>query len=336
MLRSANSRPSPRLRPALKLRPAGRTIAALVLLAGVTLAAAPGLGVQTPPPPQSANVVTLDALVTRNGAPAEGLTASDVLLRDAGVLQTVQVEPASARPLSLQLAFDASASVRGAALDHLKQAAAAALAALGPADSASLITFSHIVTRRIGWTSSKTDWDGALASIAPQGSSALIDAVAASLMPGVPADRRWLVIVFSDGDDTASWLSPADAIENARRSSAAVSSVLLDAPGNVAASVARSVADRARQPAPFDQWLIAEPGLYRSALLPRLATDTGGDLITIGDTARLAGAITEIVSRYKQRCLITYTPTGVSPRGWHPIQIEVKGAEVVARSGFLR
>jgi VWFA-related protein len=330
---SGNSRPSPRLRPTLKLRPASRTASRasglVALLAGVSLAAAP---VATPQAP-AANAVTLEVLVTRGGTPVEGLTASDVLLRDAGVLQTVQqVEPAAARPLSLQLVFDASASVRGPALDHLKQAATTGLAALGPADDASLITFSHVVTRRIGWTSSKTDWAGALASIVAQGSTALVDAVAASLMPGAAPGRRWLVIVFSDGDDTASWLSPADAIENARRSSAVVSSVLLDAPGNVAAAVSKT----ARTAAPYDQWLIAEPNLYRSALLPRLATDTGGDLITIGDTSRLAAAVTEIVARYNRRYLITYTPAGVSPRGWHPIQIEVKGADVVARSGSLR
>jgi VWFA-related protein len=306
-------------------------------VAAAAFVATPAATSQAPATAPQAASVTVEVLVTRNGAPVDGLTAADVVLKDAGVVQTVQVEPASARPLSLQLVFDASASVRGAALDHLKQAATAGLAALGPADDASLITFSHIVTRRIGWTANKTEWEGALATIAAQGSTALVDAVATSLMPGAAAGRRWLVIVYADGDDTASFLSPADAIENARRSGAVVTGVLLDSPSNVAAAVAKSVGARPARPSPaLDQWLVAEPSLYRSALLSRVASDTGGDVITIPDSARLAATVTDIIVRYNRRYLITYTPTGVSARGWHPIQIEVKGADVVTRSGFLR
>ena len=343
MPRFASSRPSSRLRPRLKLRPASRTasraLGIAVLLAGASLAAAPGVrnasARQAPPQAPAAapsGAVSFEVLVTRNGVPVDALTAGDVVLRDAGVVQTAQVEPASARPLSVQLAFDASASVRGPALDHLKAAAQSTLAALSPADDAGLITFSHVVTRRIAFTSSKTDFGGALASIVAQGSTALTDAVVASLAAGAAPGRRWLVVVFSDGDDTASWLSPADAVEDARRSSAVISSVLFEGAGNLGASIAKS----ARQAAPIDQWLIVEPGLYRSALLPRLAVETGGDLVTIADTTKLAATVGEIIARVNRRYIITYTPTGVPARGWHPIQLDVKGADVVSRLGFLR
>ena len=337
MPRFASSRPSPRLRTA------SRGLGIAVLLAGASLAASPGLhdasARQAIPqaPAATSSAVSFEVLVTRNGVPVDALTAADVVLRDAGVVQTPQVEPASSRPLSVQLAFDASASVRGPALDHLKAAARSTLAALSPADDAGLITFSHVVTRRIAFTSSKTDFDSALASIVAQGSTALTDAVAASLMASAAPGRRWLIVVFSDGDDTASWLSPADALEDARRSSAVMSSVLLEGTGNLGASIAKSAGDRtARQAAPLDQWLIVEPGLYRSALLPRLAAETGGDLVTIADTAKLAATVGDIVARVNRRYVITYTPTGVPARGWHPIQLEVKGADVVSRLGFLR
>jgi hypothetical protein len=41
-------------------------------------------------------------------------------------------------------------------------------------------------------------------------------------------------------------------------------------------------------------------------------------------------------SEFRQRCVLTYTPTGVAADGWHPIEVKVKtrGAQVTARRGY--
>jgi hypothetical protein len=119
-----------------------------------------------------------------------------------------------------------------------------------------------------------------------------------------------------------------------------VSSVLLDAAGFAAAAVTKSANARERAPregASLDQWLIAEPGMYRGALLPVLASETGGELVMVPDTTKLSATFTDLLARFSRRYLVSYTPTGVPAGGWHPLDITVKGGgDVVARQGFLR
>ena len=159
-------------------------------------------------------------------------------------------------------------------------------------------------------------------------------------MRGRPTSRT-LVLFFTDGDDTASWLSAADVARAARRAEAVVSSVMLSAPGNTAAVIAKAFAapgtpgaDARAQIAP---WLADEPSLYRSALLPVLALETGGETVQLADTSGLAAAFADVIARHRGRYVLRYTPIGVAATGWHPIQVDVRGGgEVTTRSGYLR
>ena len=62
----------------------------------------------------------------------------------------------------------------------------------------------------------------AVAAAKPGGQTSLFDGVYTGLLAGVNDPSRNLVLVFSDGVDTASWLSPSQVIETARRSDAVV------------------------------------------------------------------------------------------------------------------
>ena len=84
----------------------------------------------------------VDVLVLDGNRPVGGLTAADFELSDSGVAQRIDAITFEDVPLSVMLALDASGSVRGAPLEHLKEAAAAVTGLLKPCDRAALLTFS--------------------------------------------------------------------------------------------------------------------------------------------------------------------------------------------------
>ena len=313
---------------------------ACVVVASAVLGAQ-GTQQQAPRFAGATDAIVVDVAVWRNGAAVEGLTAADFMVKDSGVAQTVQLIQTGNLPVSLLLAFDASASVRGTSLDHLKEAAKTAIASLKPNDEAALLTFSHSLLLRVGWTSSKETLTKAVDSIQGQGLTALNDAAFAALAMSARPNTRRLVLFFTDGDDTSSWSSASSIVQAARRSDAIVYSVMLDATANSGAAIAKLL-EGPRKPgdltrADVDKWVTAEPALYRGALLTLITAETGGESFRTADTAKLTTAFTDILSRFSQRYVLAYTPTGVASAGWHPIEVQVKGGgDVTARVGYLR
>jgi hypothetical protein len=112
-------------------------------------------------------------------------------------------------------------------------------------------------------------------------------------------------VVLSDGEDTASFVSPAIALETARSGNVVVYGVWSGRRG-------------------------------RPEFLRDVADVSGGRLIDVSRTGNITGAFLSIVQEFRQRYLITYTPTGVSTGGWHRLDVRVKGrrANVRARRGY--
>lgn len=312
------------------LKSASRIPVALALSAG--LAAAPA-SQNAPPVPQQrflsgTDVVLVDVLVTRGGQPLSGLTASDFTVRDNGVEQSVRLVDLVDLPVGLLFVLDTSGSVNGAPLDHLKAAARTALGNLRPTDQAALMVFSHSLVLAGGWTADRDQMARAIDGVTASGATALSDAAFAALALGRPAGLRTLLLFFSDGDDTASWLPAPVAVEAARRSDAVIYAVDADTAG-------------ARTPAPVPDLsarLLEQPSLYRDALLPVLAQETGGEWIRAADAASLQKVFGDAVARFNQRYVLAYTPAGVPLAGWHDLLVNVAGDDltVIARRGYRR
>jgi len=270
------------------------------------LVVGPSLQAQAPSFAAHTRAVRVDVLVTANGRPVAGLGADAFEVRDNGVLQQVELVSFERIPLNLVLALDVSASVSGERLAHLRQAAAAVLRDLHPADRAALVTFSHAVVVHGNLTRDLDAIDGALSRIQPEGRTALLDAVHASVVVGEAEAGRPLVLVFSDGVDTASWLTMDELRQTTRRSDAVIYGV-----------TARG----------------------RSALLGELSHATGGSVVDVASTADLQAAFQTVLNEFRQRYLVSYTPTGTPAAGWHTIAVKVKqvpgGARVKARPGYL-
>jgi VWFA-related protein len=154
----------------------------------------------------------------------------------------------------------------------------------------------------------------------------MVDALSAALsLPGA-SNRPTLVLVFSDGLDTASWLTPSQVIDQARRSD-----IVID--GVVVGEEARAAPGRPptnRAPIDRDE---------ASRFLARATAASGGRLLDGSRGERLSDAFVEAVRSFRQRYEITYSPTGPATAGWHAVEVRVRGRGAVtvrARPGYLR
>jgi Ca-activated chloride channel family protein len=282
----------------------------------------------------SAEGVLVDVQVREGARPVPDLTAADFELRDSGVVQKIQAVSFEDVPLSLLLALDVSTSVRGDALDRLKQAARAAAAALGKDDQAAVLTFSEQIGLKTGWTRDRAVLDGAIDSLTASGATALRDGIFTALSMRNDAIGRTLLVVFSDGEDTSSWLEPPEVMQAARDTDIVVYGVtprrLLEASDGADAKLL------ARQRAALTRRFDSAPTLFPQVLLERITEETGGEILYVSQSRDLPAAFARIVGEFKSRYLLSYTPTGVPAKGWHPLTVKVKRRNVTvrARSGY--
>jgi VWFA-related protein len=277
----------------------------LVLVAGVALGA---VAVAAPQPPTfstAVQAVRVDVLVSEDDRPVLGLSPADFEVRDNGVLQEVSFASTEKLPLNVILALDASASLSGEPLQHLQAAGRTLLDRLQPEDRAALVTFSHEVTLRQALTHEADLVGRELARIEPGGETAVIDGSYAAVMLADTDVGRDLVIVFSDGVDTASWLPGDRVLDAARRSDVVVYGVSV----------------RSTQ---------------RPDFLRELSRLTGGSLLEVDSTRDLGPAFVRLLEEFRQRYLLNYVPQRVSSEGWHELKVTVRRRRAVvnARAGY--
>jgi uncharacterized protein YegL len=223
---------------------------ATAIVMALSCAAGSGLRAQSPTFSSRVEAVRLDVLVTQDGQPLRGLAAADFEVFDNGVKQSVDLLSPEQLPLSIVLALDVSASVTGERLRHLTDAGRAILDALKKDDRAALMTFTESISLDADLTSDVATVKEALGNIAPAGDTALTDGAYVAVTVADGSSGRGMVIMFSDGSDTASWLLEPSAIEAARRSEVVIYGIA----GGRERSIVSSRADEPdRRPAVRDQ-----------------------------------------------------------------------------------
>jgi VWFA-related protein len=268
--------------------------------------------------------VRVSALVTHRGRPVPGLAAEQFELRDNGIIQTIDRVDREDVPLDVVMVLDTSSSGRDGlgggrgALSYSKSAARAALGELRPGDRAALLGFSHHVAVHSRLTNDRPALEHAIDSARPLGSTALCDAIVAALLstdsePG----RRTLVLVYTDGIDNISWLTPKDTIAAAARTDAVVSVVMPRKDSRFRAS--------------------SRLGEYRtmSRFLTDLTSTTGGSLIG-SESDHLERTFAKIVREFAAGYQLTYYPRDVKGTGWHTLSVRLKDRHgtVQARRGY--
>ena len=265
------------------------------------------------------DLVRVEVLVTRKGSPVRGLTAADFEVRDGGRLQTLQPIHEEETPIDVVLVLDLSQSVVGSKLSALRDAASAFLDGLRPgpsglqpgpdAERAALLVFQEEVRLLEPLTPALGRVRRALQAVTARGSTALLDATYSALRLLEPGPRRTVVVVFSDGLDSLSWLTPAQVVETAARSEALVYAV-----------VAR------------------EKGDPENTFLRDVTRATGGRAWTARSERELRARFLDVLDDIRSRYVLSYAPEGVAFSGWHALEVRLKKGkgEVLARPGYYR
>ena len=207
----ASARVDPEVRPAMRWR------WAVVAFVAALSSTASGQQFRS-----GAELVSVDVLVTDGRSPIAGLTAADFELTDNGAPQTVEQIYVEQLPLNVVMVLDSSGSVRGERLRALKAGALTVIDRLRPRDRAALVSFSHRLDLRAALTGDTATLRRSVDTLDADGSTALRDAAFAALALRTAEATRTLVLLFSDGLDTASILSEDRVLEIARRSDAIV------------------------------------------------------------------------------------------------------------------
>jgi Ca-activated chloride channel homolog len=249
--------------------------------------------------------VRVDVLVRDRSQIVRGLGPEDFEVRDEGVLQEVELVQLQQLPLNVILGLDVSESVNGERLDHLLGAGNTLLQRLAESDRAALLTFSHAVRLRQELTGDIPRIREALAAVIPAGQTSLVDGASAAMALAGSDVGRSLLIMFSDGVDTASFLSPDAVLQSARRSDVVV-------------------------------YGVAMRGRINPTFLKDLGELTGGAVFEIESTKDLSQTFLRILDEFRQRYLLSFSPRGVPTSGWHRLDVRIKGrrAAVSARAGY--
>jgi Ca-activated chloride channel family protein len=265
------------------------------------------------------DLVTLDVCVRdANGRFIESLASDDFLVLENGTPQQVSLfEPADPLPLNVVLLIDRSASMYGEKLDRARIAAVEFTRWLRPGDELQVVAFNQratLVTRQ----DAGGDWLTTLKPLVASGSTALYDAMvlAAHQLGRVRRDAegqtRDLIIILSDGEDTASLVGFDEVLPMMRRSGALVYALSLRA---------------------------GRSGEMLGATWPlqKLAHDTGAFARGVAQLDSLTELYAQINEEVRQLYRLAYVSSDKRADGqWRElsVRVDVPDAKVRTRSGY--
>ena len=295
-----------------------------VLKAMVAIAMIFQAGTEAPAPffRSSVDVVRMAAVVRdQRGRFVRNLAVHDFEVFDSGHMRPITDFRQELAGLSVALLFDVSGSMEGQ-LVHAREAASLMLNELDPVrDEAAVFHFDTRLDETVPFTQGLRQLPEAMSKIVPFGATSLFDAIARTAERVAVRDgRRHAVVVFTDGLDNASSLTPSQV-------SGIASSI--DVPVYVIGIVS------ALDDPTSDN---AVPSASKTALtgdLANLAGWTGGGAWVASGPRQREYVARAIVDELRHQYLIAIE-SGVEP-GWHPLTIRMRNKDLIAhaRSGYI-
>jgi Ca-activated chloride channel family protein len=242
------------------------------------------------------------------GAIVGGLTREDFSLTEDGRPQQIAVfERQSELPLNLTLAIDTSGSVRKDMTQEADAAKRFAHALLRPQDQMSLLQFATEVRELTPFTNKVAQIDRGLGQLRGDYATALYDAIYLGAQRLGRKEERKVLVLISDGGDTAKNTTYAQALEQALRNEVMIYSII-DVP--IEASAGRD--------------------LGGEHALITLAEQTGGKSFYVSEGG-LDKAFARVSDDLRTQYLLGYYPHHQEPgRNFHRIQVSIPRAAAEA------
>ena len=284
-------------------------------MAGVLTAQAPAN--QTRPLRSSVELTVVTATVRdAEGRLATGLARDAFEIFEDGAPVAVAQFTNERVPLGLGLLLDVSDSMFGRKIRDAQDAVERfLLKLLAPTDAFFVMAFNHEARLLFGWKESPEGVHEALERLKPSGSTAIYDAIAAS-MPFIsnrPRERAALVLI-TDGEDSASDITLHDLRPALIRSDAFVYAIAIDARGT------QAIANK-----------------LNLGALNDITGQSGGRTEVVRTTADLDLATASIAEELNSQYVLGYSSPRPGDGKYHSIRVRVKhdGYKVRARNGYV-
>jgi Ca-activated chloride channel family protein len=247
-------------------------------------------------------------------ADAQRRLVPDLIKEDFEVLDNDKPQPLvifqnEPQPITVVVMLDTSGSMT-ANISLLKTAAEQFLIRLLPEDKGRVGAFNDKIEFSSSFASDRDDLIGALGDLDYGNATRLWDALAASMDELRVIEGRRVVLVFTDGDDTASRTRQGTVIDRARAEDVMIYAIGLESEFFDGQRTVRSRPDRG---------------------LRRVADETGGGYFELKRTADLAPTFTQVAQELHSQYVLGFTPTALDGKV-HRLAVRVKKPGMTARA----
>lgn len=212
-------------------------------------------------------------------------------------------------PFSVVVMLDTSGSMTGS-IDLLRQAAEQFLIRLLPEDKGMVGAFNDKIQFPVrDFTADRDELISALKDVDYGNPTRLFDAIQASLDELARVKGRRVVLVFTDGEDTASKIGMGDALDRARTDEAMIYAIGLQSVYFNGQRQVRSSPDRG---------------------LRKLSDETGGGYFELKKTDELGPTFTRVAQELHSQYVIGFSPATDGKQ--HKVEVRVKKPGLVTRA----
>jgi Ca-activated chloride channel family protein len=283
------------------------------ILCGVVSAAAAVSAQQKQEPTFKTGTQVVSMFVTVQDAQKRlvaSLTQDDFEIFDNDKPQPITYFDNSIHPINVVTMLDTSGSMT-LTIDLLKQAAEQFVIRLLPDDKCRVGAFNDkIQFGRAEFTNNRDHLISDIKDLDYGNGTRLWDAVGASLDELKPLDGRRVVLVFTDGDDTASKASLGNVIDRSRADEVMVYAIGLESRFMAGTQMVRTKPDRG---------------------LRKIADETGGGYFELTRAQELASTFTQVAQELHSQYVLGFAPTQLDGK-IHKLTLKLKPAGLTARA----
>jgi Ca-activated chloride channel family protein len=237
------------------------------------------------------------------------LPKEDFEILDNEKPQTITVFDNRPQPITVVVMLDTSGSMT-MSLDLLRAAAEQFLIRLMPADKARVGAFNDKIQFSPRFTDNRDELVADVKDLDYGNGTRLWDATAASLDELKPIEGRRVILLFTDGDDTASKVGLGTVIDRARAEDVMVYTIGLESVYSDGTRMVRSKPDRG---------------------LRKIADETGGGYFELKKTADLAPTFTRVAQELHSQYAIGFEAQQLDGK-IHKLLVRVKQPGMTARA----